>query len=101
MKNHIKIFQKTGTEIIKIYQPRYLWKETEAVNARNRVPGKISTHKLDPFFDKDGVLRVAGRLLKSNLSHELKHPILVHKYCTISQLIIRCYHEKTVYSGRE
>ena len=38
--------------------------------------------------------------MKSNLGHELKHPVLVPKYCTISQLIIRYYHEKTVHSGR-
>ena len=97
---NISMLQKTETEIIKIYQPRDLWKEIEAVNAGNRVSGKSSTHKLGPFLDKVGVLRVGGRLLKSNLSHELKYPVLVHKYCTISQLIIRYYHEKAVYSGR-
>ena len=64
------------------------------------MPSTSSIHQLHPFFDKDGVLRVGGRLVKSNLSHELKHPVLVSKYCTISQLIIRYYHEKTEHSGR-
>ena len=32
---------------------------------------KQSINQLVPFLDKDGVLRVGGRLVKSNLSHEL------------------------------
>ena len=43
---------------------------------------------------------MSGRLVKSNLSHGLKHPVLVPKYCNMSQLIIRYYHEKTAQSGR-
>ena len=62
------------------------------------MPRTSSIHQLDPFLDKDGVLRMGGRLVKSNLS--LKHPVLVPKYCNISQLIIRYYHEKTAHSGR-
>ena len=43
---------------------------------------------------------MGGRLIKSNMSHELKHPVLVPKYCNISEFIIRYYHEKTAHSGR-
>ena len=96
----VSMLQKTETEIIKMCQARHFWKEIKAVNAGNRVPRTSSIHQLDPFLDKDGVLRVSGRLVKSNLSHELKHPVLVPKYCNISQLIIRYYHEKTAHSGR-
>ena len=67
-------------------------------HAGSRVPRISSIHQLDPFLDKDGVLRVGGRLVKSNLSHE--HPVLVPKRCNISQLIFRYYHEKTTHSGK-
>ena len=60
-------------------QARHFWKETKAINAGKRVPRTSSIHQLDPFLDKDGVLRVGGRLVKSSLSHELKHPVLVPK----------------------
>ena len=62
------------------------------------MPRTSSFHQLDPFLDKDGVLRVGGRLVKSNLSQE--HPVLVSKRCNISQLIIRYYHEKTAHPGK-
>ena len=81
----ISMLQKAETEIIKMCQARHFWNEVEAVNAGNRVPSTSSIHQLDPFLNKDGVLRLGGRLVKSNLSHELKHPFLVPKYYTISQ----------------
>ena len=86
--------------MIKICQARHFWKKIKAVNAGDRVSRASIIHQLDPFLDKDGVFRVGGRLLKSNLSHELKHPVFVHKYCNIPQLIIRYYHKKTAHSGR-
>ena len=95
----ISMLRKAETEIIKMCQARHFWKEIEAVNAGKRVPN-TSSIQLDPFLNKDGVLRVDGRIVKSNLCYELKHPVLVPKYCTISQLIIRYYHEKTAHSGR-
>ena len=81
-------------------QARHFWKEIETVNGGNRVPSASSIYLLDPFLGKDVVLRAAGRLVKSNVSHELKHSVLVPKYCIISQLIIMNYHEKTTHSGR-
>ena len=96
----ISMLQKTGTKIIKMRQARHFWKKIKAANAGNKVPSTSSIHQLDPFLDKGGVHRVGGRLLKSNLSHELKHPVLFPKYYTLSQLIIRYYHEKTAHSGR-
>ena len=96
----ISILQKAEPEIIKMCQARHFWKEIKAVNAGNRVPRTSRIHKLHSFLDKDGVLRVGGGLVKSNLSHELKHPVLVPKYCNISQLIISYYHEKTAHSER-
>ena len=96
----ISMLQKAETEIIKMCQPKHFWKEIKEVNAGKRAPWTISIYQLDPFLDKDGVLRVGGRFVKSNLSHQLKHPVLVSKNCTISQLTIRYYHQNTALSGR-
>ena len=91
----ISMLQKAETEIIKMCQPKHFWKEIKAVNNGNRVLWTISIYQLDPFLDKDGVLRVGGRLVKSNLSHQLKHPVLISKYYPLSQLTIRYYHQNT------
>ena len=57
----ISMLQKAETEIIKMCQARHFWKEIEAVDAGKRVPN-TSSIQLDPFLDKDGVLRVGGEL---------------------------------------
>ena len=79
------MLQKVETEIIKMCQARHFWNEVKAFNAGNMVLSTNSIHQLDPFLNKDGVLRLGRRLVKSNLSYELKHPFLVPKYYTISQ----------------
>ena len=96
----ISMLQKKEAEIIKICQAKHFSKKTESVNARNRVLSTSGVHQLDLFLNKDGVFRVGGGLANENFSHELKHTVFVSKYCTISQLIIRYYHEKTAHSGR-
>lgn len=67
-------------------------------NTTNRVSNTNSIDQANPFLDKDVVL---GRIAKASLSHEPKNPDLVRKYSTISQLIMRYYHENTVHSGRK
>ena len=96
----IYMFQKAETEIIKMSniskgKEIKISKEIKAVNAGNRVSSTSGIHQSYPFLDKDNILRLGGSLVKSNLSHALKHPVLILKYCIISQLIIRYYHEKT------
>ena len=49
--------------------------------------------QLSPFMDDFGVLRVGGRLQRSDLSYNAKHPILLPKKHQISRLVIRQVHE--------
>ena len=43
---------------------------------------------LDPYTDQEGIIRVEGRLNKSNLNNEYKHPIVLPKSNPTSKLII-------------
>lgn len=55
--------------------------------------------RLDPMLD-DGLLRVGGRLCRSAMPEQVKHPIILHKGHPISSLILRYIHERTGHSGR-
>ena len=69
---------------------------------QRRTLRKSNLAGLDPFLDQDGVLRVGGRLNRSSLTFEEKHPILLPKKHHVSQLIIRHYHEKVIHhQGRQ
>lgn len=56
-------------------------------------------YKLDPVA-VDGVLRVGGRLSKSALPEEMKHPVILPKESHVSKLILQHIHEKVGHRGR-
>ena len=55
---------------------------------------------LDPFLDGDEVIRVGGRLEKSFLNNECKHPLLFPKVGKITDLLTKHHHKLTGHSGR-
>lgn len=58
-----------------------------------------SFKKLAPFIDDSGVIRVGGRLQKSSLGFNVKHPILMPKRHHFFKLIVFHYHEMSRHSG--
>ncbi|XP_011686447.1 PREDICTED: uncharacterized protein LOC105449144 [Wasmannia auropunctata] len=54
---------------------------------------------LNPFIDKNGILRVGGRLKNADMSYKIKHPILLPKDHTITKLVIRNEHIKNLHAG--
>lgn len=54
---------------------------------------------LNPFLDHKGILRVGGRLNKSELSYEAKHPILLSHTHFVTKLIIDDIHKKRYHAG--
>ncbi|XP_033979973.1 uncharacterized protein LOC117477426 [Trematomus bernacchii] len=56
--------------------------------------------KLNPFVDKDGLLRVGGRLSSAELSEEEKHPLIIPRNHHIATLLVRYFHEKVAHQGR-
>ncbi|XP_068238415.1 uncharacterized protein [Palaemon carinicauda] len=58
-------------------------------------------YKLDPFLDsEDGLLKVGGRIRKSDIPQSAKHPILLPKKHHVTTLLIRHEHELLAHSGR-
>ncbi|XP_046868940.1 uncharacterized protein LOC124461460 [Drosophila willistoni] len=55
--------------------------------------------KLSPMIDKDGLLRVGGRLYHSQLSTEAKHPVLLPKSHRITKLILEYEHRVNLHPG--
>jgi hypothetical protein len=55
---------------------------------------------LNPFIDQLGILRVGGRIEKSELEFIEKKPVILLKGHHISNLIVQHYHERTQHQGR-
>ena len=64
-------------------------KSVEISNDLNKSLDKSSKiSRLDPFLDRDEVIRVGGRLKKPFLNNEYKHPILFSKVGKITNVLI-------------
>lgn len=56
---------------------------------------------LTPYLDEENILRVGGRLEKSQLSLNAKHPILIPKRSKLTDLLIADAHIKTLHGGTQ
>ena len=63
------------------------------------VPESSSISQLDPFLDNRGILRVGGRLRKSNLAEEENYPLIPLKKCTVLNMIIQCSHDSAAHEA--
>ncbi|XP_039306359.1 uncharacterized protein LOC120358020 [Solenopsis invicta] len=57
--------------------------------------------RLTPFLDAKGLLRVGGRLQFSSLSQDEKHPLILPRESTLTSLIIRDAHLRTLHGGTQ
>ena len=100
----LKMIQHNGfASEIKFYKPQGMIvkehvKENRRSNKNRRAESKL--WKLDPFVDKRGILRVGGRLKKSDLNNAIKHPAILPKSCLIVQRIIEYVHREVQHGGR-
>ncbi|XP_045063901.1 uncharacterized protein LOC121541769 isoform X1 [Coregonus clupeaformis] len=95
--------QEAELFIIKLVQTEVFSTEIKGIKQCKEVKPKDKTnklHKLSPFVDEYGVLRVGGRLTRSALHPHVKHPAIVPKASHVSSLLIKHYHEKVHHQGR-
>ena len=91
------------TEIIKSVQSEAFEDELIVLGDTKKVKTiKKSSplYKLDPFLDKDGILRVGGRVKNADVPFEIKHPVLLPRKHHVVQLIIGYFHERVQHQGR-
>jgi hypothetical protein len=84
-------------KVVQIIQNFYFGDYFSALRSGSRLPPNIA--RLRPFVDKDGCIRVGGRLRHSLLSSGSKQPWLLPKDDSFSRLIIRHYHFVSLHGG--
>lgn len=55
--------------------------------------------RLNPFIDSEGLVRVGGRLVKSDLDFNVKHPLLLPKSHHVTHLLVDHYHRMFLHPG--
>ena len=64
------------------------------------IPNDSPLRKLDPVLDCDGLLRIGGRLQRSSLTAEEKHPLIVPGRSHVGALLTSYYHRRVEHQGR-
>ncbi|XP_011859105.1 PREDICTED: uncharacterized protein LOC105556617 [Vollenhovia emeryi] len=69
------------------------------LRAGKQVRTSSSLLALKPFIDKEGILRVGGRIQNSNLTFENKHPIILPSNSRFTQLLFEREHIRLLHIG--
>lgn len=91
---------KAETLIIKCVQTETYSREFSCLDAGKNISKDSALRKLNPYVDKDGLLRIGGgRLNQSMLDAKEKLPLVIPGRSYIAKLIVRHYHEKVKHQG--
>ena len=86
--------------ILKLAQNESFNDELRALKSHETVSKSSRLFKLCVFLDKDGLIRVGGRLKYSDLSFEAKHPAVIPPNSEVANMIIDHFHQRCHHQGR-
>ena len=96
-----KMIHKAQEKIFFLVEAESFANEIKQLKSEKKmVPESSSISQLDPFLDNRGILRVGGRLRKSNLTGEENHPVILPRKCAVSDMIIRWSHHSIAHGTR-
>lgn len=84
-----------------IAQREYFQSEIAALEAGLPLPRSSLLLKLAPSIDREGTLRVGGRLNNAALSHDATHPLILSNKGKFSTLIVADAHERVHHVNTE
>ncbi|XP_033363018.1 uncharacterized protein LOC117241148 [Bombus vosnesenskii] len=88
----------THNKLIKLLQNIHFSEEIRTLQKDRNAAIKGKLTRLNPFIDKEGILRVGGRLSHSSMTFAQKHPIVLPK-SSVTTRIIEHEHKIHMHSG--
>jgi len=83
----------------KLTQQTYFSSEINLLKNHKSLPSSSSLLRLTPFLDTSGLLRLRGRLQRSQLDPAEKHPLILPRDCNLTTLVIDHHHRRTLHGG--
>ncbi|KAL4009138.1 hypothetical protein ACER0C_002990 [Sarotherodon galilaeus] len=74
--------------------------EIKCIQEGIKISSSSSLWKLHPILDSNGLLRVGGRIIQSELGIDTTHPLVIPARHHLGTLLIRHYHETVKHQGR-
>lgn len=85
--------------ILKMIQSDHFSDEVKRLKAGQTIANSSSLISLNPFLDKDGLLRVGGRLVNAKISFDHKFPIILPPKHHVTKLIFIREHLRLLHAG--
>lgn len=80
-------------------QDQHFGQEIADLRADRDIKKDSPLHRLTPFIDGHGILRLSGRLRRAEMPYDSIHPIVLSSKCTIAHRIIHDAHRVTLHGG--
>ena len=93
------VLRRAEKVLVKHVQRQTFGDELIDLRAKKAVKRSSRLAALDPIIDS-GILRVGGRLGRSDMSYEAKHPMILPKASTVSRLIVKDAHKRNGHLGK-
>lgn len=87
--------------IVRQLQSGAFSREIAALTRGTPIAGGSSLLSLSPQLDRDGLLRVGGRLGRSPLPEETRHPLILPRNSRVTSLLITAAHEGLMHAGAD
>lgn len=73
--------------------------EYKALQHNKEIRSSSQLYSLMPFMDREGLIRVGGRLQNSFLNYEAQHPIILPKHHPVTTSLVLYYHQQLLHAG--
>ncbi|XP_011860155.1 PREDICTED: uncharacterized protein LOC105557509 [Vollenhovia emeryi] len=83
----------------KVVQQSWFLNEIRILTQGEVLPRSNALVRLIPFIDREGILRVGGRLHHAKIDVESKHPIILPRRSPLTSLVIKDAHSRTLHGG--
>ena len=93
--------EKAKATIFKLLQQEQFGEEMKSLKAEKEIPKVSKILQFSPFLDEEGLIRAKGRIGKSQLDFNAKHPILLHWKYRAVELFLRNEHKDNQHEGTE
>ncbi|XP_074026866.1 uncharacterized protein [Leptinotarsa decemlineata] len=87
--------------LIKLMQSQEFGQEIHDLRKNQIVHIKSSLLPLSPFLDKEGIIRVGGRISKADITYDRKFPIVLASKHTLTKLIVKDEHHRQLHAGAQ
>lgn len=93
--------ERAEKAIVKMTQRESFLPEYKALKQGEEVPKGSKLTALSPFLDKEGIIRVGGRLSRANIPETQKYPMILPDRHHVTKVIMRKEHLRLHHCGPE